>query len=57
MSTIHENLRQIRSMCGMTQEEAASRIHVTRQAISSYESGRTQPDLDTLKRLADAYGV
>lgn len=39
MSTIHENLRQIRSMCGMTQEEAANRIHVTRQTISSYESG------------------
>lgn len=30
---------------------------MTRQTISSYESGRTQPDVDTLKRLAALYSV
>ena len=39
----------------MTQEEVASIISVTRQTVSSYESGRTQPDLETLKRLAEIY--
>ena len=41
----------------MTQEEVAEKVNVTRQAISSYESGRTQPDLDMLMALSRVYGV
>lgn len=39
----------------MTQAEVADAISVTRQTISSYETGRTKPDLETLKRLAEVY--
>ena len=41
----------------MTQEQVAAHLNVTRQTISSYESGRTRPDIDTLARLAQLYGV
>ena len=37
--TINKNLRDLRQISGMTQEEVASRVGLTRQAISSYESG------------------
>jgi len=53
--TIHENLRQLRLQRGLTQEQVAGQLNVTRQALSSYESGRTRPDIDTLMRLAAIY--
>ena len=37
--SIHQNLKQLRLDRGMTQEEVAARLHITRQAVSSYESG------------------
>ena len=37
--TVHQNLRDLRQISGLTQEEAASRVGLTRQAISGYESG------------------
>ncbi len=52
---INQHLKQLRQLSGMTQEEVASRVGLTRQAISSYESGRTQPDLEMLERLAELY--
>lgn len=55
--TINHNLKELRKKAGLTQEEVAVRVNVTRQAISSYESGRTRPDLDMLLMLADVYGV
>ena len=54
---IHQNLKWLRTQRGLTQEEVAQQLHTTRQAVSSYETGRTQPDLDTLVRLAGVYGV
>ena len=53
--TIHQNLRAARKMSGFTQEEVANRVGLTRQAISGYESGRTQPDLEMLIKLAEVY--
>lgn len=54
---INESLKTIRQVRGLTQEDVASKIGVTRQTISSYESNRTQPDIETLKRLAEIYDV
>lgn len=54
---IHQNLKELRSARNMTQEQVAAHLNVTRQTISSYESGRTRPDIDTLARLAQLYGV
>lgn len=51
------NLRRLRLDRGMTQEQVAQRLGVTRQALSSHESGRTRPDIDMLERLCQVYGV
>lgn len=53
--SIHGNLRRLRQERGMTQEQAASQVGITRQALSSYESGRTRPDIDMLLRLSQVY--
>lgn len=52
-----QKLKQLRAAKGLTQYEMACQLNVTRQTISSYESGRIQPDVDTLKRLAALYSV
>lgn len=53
--SISNNLRQLRLNSGMTQEQVAEKIGLTRQALSSYESGRTRPDIDMLVRLSEVY--
>ena len=53
--SVNTNLRALRSARGMTQQEVADRLGVTRQALSGYESGRTRPDIDTLMRLCEIY--
>ena len=54
---IHQNLKSCRTRLGMTQEQVAEQLHTTRQTVSNYETGRSQPDLDTLVRLAGLYQV
>ena len=53
MSAFENNLRNLRNRKNLKQDELAERMNVTRQTISGWETGRRQPDLDTLKRLAE----
>ena len=55
--SIGKNLRQLRLNSGMTQEQAANKLGITRQALSSYESERTRPDIDMLMRLCEIYNT
>lgn len=41
----------------MKQEDLAEKINVTRQTISNYENGKSQPDIETLTMLAEALGT
>ncbi len=50
-------LRELREKHGLTQEELAGRVMVTRQAVSRWETGETQPNTETLKLLSREYGV
>ena len=54
MRDIGTNIRAARNAKGLTQDELAERIHTTRQTVSNYETGRSQPDLETLSLLAEA---
>lgn len=54
---IHTTLKRIRIEKGITQEQVADKIGLTRQAISAYESGKRQPGLDILMSLAEFYNV
>jgi DNA-binding XRE family transcriptional regulator len=46
----------LRAHHGVTQEELAHRIGTTKSAISRLERGRHKPNLDTLNRIARAFG-
>ena len=52
---ICDRLFQLRKEEGLSQEELASRLHVTRQAVSRWEQGITVPSVDTLQRIASVF--
>lgn len=54
---VKEILRNLREKNGLTQEQMAERISVTRQAISRWETGLTQPNPELLKVLSREFGV
>ena len=54
MSAFSDSLASARKAAGMTQEELAFAIGVTRVTISSWERGLTQPDTESLRRLSEA---
>jgi len=52
-----EKLQKLRSDEGMTQEELAEKLFVSRTAISKWESGRGYPSIDSLKAIAKHFHV
>ncbi len=54
MANIAKNIRLLRTAQNMTQDQLAENLHVTRQTVSNYETGKSQPDIDTIVRLAEA---
>ena len=50
-------LLELRTKQGLSQEELAERVFVTRQAVSRWENGETTPNTETLKLLSSLYGV
>jgi len=53
----NEKLQQLRKQQGLTQEELARRLFVSRTAVSKWESGRGYPNIDSLKALAAFFQV
>ena len=53
----HEKLQQLRKQKGLTQEELAEHLHVSRTAVSKWESGRGFPNIESLKAIAVFYGA
>lgn len=54
---LQDNLIMLRNMYGMSQEEIAEKIGISRQAYAKWENGTTVPDIEKCKRLADFYDV
>ena len=50
-------LFELRTKNGLTQGELADKVFVTRQAVSRWETGETQPNVDTLKLLSKLFDV
>ena len=50
-------LLELRTKNGLSQDELAEKVFVTRQAVSRWENGETVPNTDTLKLLSGLYGV
>lgn len=57
MIEFHKQLKSYRTESGITQDELASKLYVTRQAISKWESGESTPDMNNLVKLADIFNV
>lgn len=53
MRDIGKNIRKLRESKGLTQDQLAEKLFVTRQTVSNYETGRTRPDVDMIVSIAN----
>ena len=53
----NEKLQELRKQKGITQEELAESIYVSRAAVSKWESGRGYPNIESLKAIARFFSV
>ena len=54
---IGNQLYELRKKANLSQEEVASRLNVTRQTISKWETNQSMPDLDKIVPLCELYGI
>lgn len=52
-----DKIKELRKAAKYSQEELAKRLNVHQTAVSQWEQGRTTPDLDTVKKLANIFNV
>ena len=52
-----ENLISLRKLNGLSQEELAEKVGISRQTLSKYETGEAVPDIQKCKKLADIFQV
>ena len=57
MITMVNQLKLIRTRLGLTQEDVAEKVGVSRQAVAKWEKGDTLPDIESCVKLADLFGV
>lgn len=57
MSIEFNNLKIYRRESGLTQEQVAEKLNVSRQAVAKWENGDTLPDIESCIALADLYGT
>ncbi|MBR5000918.1 MAG: helix-turn-helix transcriptional regulator [Firmicutes bacterium] len=57
MKDISKRIKELRLEKEMTQDELAERLHVTRQAISKWETQKARPDLETIEALAQVFEI
>ncbi len=57
MAIRFDNFRIFRKKSGLTQEEVAEKLGVTRQAVAKWERGETSPDVEFCIMLAELYGT
>ncbi len=53
----NEKLQELRKSRGLTQEELAEKLFVSRTAVSKWESGRGYPNIDSLKEISRFFSV
>ena len=54
MSTFSDKIRELRKQKGVSQAVVAEYLGITKQAYSLYETGKREPDFDSLLKLADS---
>lgn len=56
-TTLAEAIKNHRIRCGMTQEQVAEAMEVSRQAVSKWETGAAEPSTSNLLALAKLFGI
>lgn len=54
---IGRRLKQYRVACGLTQDQVASILNINRTTYTKYETGVSEPSIDTLNRIVSIFGV
>lgn len=57
MDTFKDRLKQLRNERNLTQKELAEYIGTTRATLASWETGRREPDMETLRKLSEYFNV
>lgn len=52
---LNDKLLKARKNAGLSQEDVAKRLHISRQAVSNWEIGKTEPDLNSVRQLCEIY--
>lgn len=55
--SLAQSLKEHRNRCGMTQELVAEKLDISRQAVSKWESGASEPSTSNLIALAKLYNI
>ncbi len=55
--TLAEKILSLRTQRGMSQDDLAEKMEVSRQSVSKWETAQSTPDLDKIIKLADLFGV
>ena len=53
----HSKLQRLRKLQGLTQEQLAEKLYVSRTAVSKWESGKGYPSIESLKQLSRVFGI
>ena len=54
---LSEKILSLRTQMGLSQEDLAEKLGVSRQSVSKWETGQSVPDLDKLIKLSDLFGI
>ncbi|MBR2877206.1 MAG: DUF2157 domain-containing protein [Clostridia bacterium] len=57
MMKISKNIKRLRNAQNLSQEALAEKLFISRQAVSSWENDRTQPDIEMLGKLSEVFNV
>lgn len=57
MSIVSNNIKYLRKLSGLTQEQFANKIDIKRSLLGAYEEARANPNLTNLENMASAFGI
>ena len=52
-----EKLKALRLKNGLTQDELGEKLYLSRTSISNYEIGKNEPNIETIKAVADLFNI
>ena len=54
---LSSQMKKYRNEAGLSQDALAEKIYVSRQTISNWETGKSYPDINSLLRMSEVFGV